>query len=382
VITADRTGVITLVRHFVAHLAATMSAATFVVAALVALKGLAALAAGELAARIGALMQFVCVAAVLCFALAIPHVLRSGSFTDSLAAAPWFPNGWFLGIFEILRGSSQPDIALLAWRGVAALVIATVAAVLVSVFTVRYQLRAALAPAGSIGPSGSARISRLAARAIVGRSRDARAIADFIVLTLARNRTQQAPVATAAAIGFAIAMAGLSRAAGELSSLTHPRTIVLWTPLVIGFWIAIGTRHAYFVPTELPAAWTLRANGAADCVATWKAVGAALMAAAAIPAIAVAGAVDSDRLAVRADARVDLMCGNRGAGRAARADSPAHSVHEALSTWPCEAEDAVAAPSHRDVRCRLPRPTRTAPATPRHVVARNRRLYYRSRYVA
>lgn len=289
-ITADRTGVTTLVRHFVAHLAATMSAATFVFAALVALKGVAAMAAGErFAARIGALMQFVCVAAVLCFALAIPHVLRSGSFTESLAAAPWFPNGWFLGIFEVLRGSSLPEISPLAWRGVVAVAVATIAAVVVSVLTVRHQLRAALAPAGSTGPSGSARISRLAARAMVGSSRDARAIADFTLITLARNRMQQAPIATAAAIGFAIAMAALSRGAGDISSLMHPRTIVLWTPLVIGFWLAIGTRHAFFVPAELPAAWTFRTNSVANRVATWKAIRAALMAVTAIPAVAVAG---------------------------------------------------------------------------------------------
>jgi hypothetical protein len=288
-LTADRMGVVTLIRHFVAHLVATMSAAIFVFGALVAIKGVAAITAGDrFAARIGALLQFACVAAVLCFALAIPHVLRSQSFTGSLAAAPWFPNGWFLGIFEVLRASSQPEISLLAARGVVAVVVAAGTAIVVSMLTVRHQLRAALAPSAFPSPMGSARASRLLARVMVAGNREARAITDFILITIARNRAQQAPIATAAAIGFAIAMAGLSRASQDFSTLTHPRTVVMWTPLVIGFWIAIGTRQSFFVPSELPAGWTFLANGIASRVTTWKAVRASMMAVVAIPALAVA----------------------------------------------------------------------------------------------
>ena len=277
-ITADRMGVTAVVRHFAAHLAATTSAATFVFASLVAIKGLAAMTAGDrFAARIGAWLQFACVAAVLCFALAIPHVLKSQSFTGSLAAAPWFPSGWFLGMFEILRGSSQPEISLLAKRGVVALLAGTISAVVVSMLTVRHQLRAALAPSAFPGPMGSATVSRLAARLLVGGSREARAITDFILITIARNRAQQAPIATAAAIGFAIAMAGLSRGSQDFASLMHPRTIVLWTPLVIGFWIAIGVRQSFFVPSEPQAAWMFRSSASGDPVAIWSAVRASLM---------------------------------------------------------------------------------------------------------
>lgn len=40
------------------------------------------------------------------------------------------------------------------------------------------------------------------------------------------------------------------------------RTVVLWTPLVIGFWIAIGIRQSFFVPTEHQRANTNRNESA------------------------------------------------------------------------------------------------------------------------
>jgi hypothetical protein len=294
-ITADRMGATTFAVYFGAHLAATMSAATFVFASLVAIRGLVAMASGaRFAARVGALLQFVCVAAVLSFVIVMPQALKINRVSmGSMAVAPWLPSAWFLGLFEVVRGSAQADMAVLAQRGVVALTLAVAGAIAASVLAVRHQLRAALAPSAFAGPLGSAKVSRLAVRLFTGSGGRARAIADFILTTIARSRSQQAPIAIAAAVGFAVALAGLSRGSADVSSLMHPRTIVLWTPLVIGFWIAIGVRQSFFVPSEPLAAWTFRSNGSGDPVATWSAVRASMLVIVAAPAFLIACSLSS-----------------------------------------------------------------------------------------
>jgi len=38
----------------------------------------------------------------------------------------------------------------------------------------------------------------------------------------------------------------------------HPRTVVLSIPLMLAFWIAVGLRASFFIPSELPSAWLFR----------------------------------------------------------------------------------------------------------------------------
>lgn len=66
----------------------------------------------------------------------------------------------------------------------------------------------------------------------MGRNAVARTVADFILLTIARNPARQMTIAINAAIGAAIVIAALSIHARDLASLMHPRTVVLWIPLV------------------------------------------------------------------------------------------------------------------------------------------------------
>jgi hypothetical protein len=103
----------------------------------------------------------------------------------------------------------------------------------------------------------------------------ARAIADFILTTIARNSTQQATIAVNAALGLTLIVAALLRTRGDLTQLMRPRTAVLWIPLVLTYWIAIGLRAAFFVPSELPASWTFRDNAPLRTTAYWSATRAA-----------------------------------------------------------------------------------------------------------
>jgi hypothetical protein len=53
---------------------------------------------------------------------------------------------------------------------------------------------------------------------------------------------------------------------------------VLWIPLVLSYWIAIGVRASFFVPSELPASWAFRVNAPKAARAYWSAVRASMLA--------------------------------------------------------------------------------------------------------
>jgi hypothetical protein len=92
---------------------------------------------------------------------------------------------------------------------------------------------------------------------------------------MARNRSVHTPMAMSVAFGVALALAALTRAK-TFADLMHPRTIVLWIPLLVGYWLAIGLRAATFMPSEHRAAWIFVALGPGGTRAFWSGTRAAL----------------------------------------------------------------------------------------------------------
>jgi hypothetical protein len=267
-----------LLRHFMGPMIATVAAATFVFAVVVVLRGvLTFVGSAGFAALCGSILQFVFVIALLSFVIL---VAQSGTarpaFLESSAA--WNPAIWFAGLFEWLRGSRSLEWIPLAQRALWATLVAILIAAIMSVIGFRRQMRLGLAPQTRTNPGGTARISRILARAIGGGHPIASATSDFILLTIARNRPQQGPIAINAAIGAAIVVAGLSRSARDPASFMVPRVAVLWIPLVIAYWTAIGMRVSFFVASELPAAWSFRVNAPESTHAYWSAVRASMIA--------------------------------------------------------------------------------------------------------
>jgi hypothetical protein len=278
-VTANHLGLASFVRDTAALLSATVGGATFVFASLVSTRALVMLLGSpRIAARLGSFFQFTFVTAMLCFIMLTPRLLSTSraAFLED-AAGNFNPHAWFLGLFEHLHGSSEAAFALLAQRAIIALVIALIAGVALSIVSVHHQLQRALVPVASAGSLGRAVISRTVARWCVGRDPIAQATSEFIVLTIARNRPQQAPIAIAAAIGLAFVIAGLSRTAIRFDGTMAPTSAVLWVPLVLAYWMAMGLRAAFFVPSELPAAWSFRANAPAISSSFWFAARAAMI---------------------------------------------------------------------------------------------------------
>jgi hypothetical protein len=292
--TASLFGLIAFLRYLAAYVMATIGAAVFVFAAIVTIRGAMALVAGpRLPVRLGSLLQFLFVGALLTFLFLVVTARpgQAGVLFFAAGHAEWVPTGWFLALFERVRGAAQPELGARAGRAVLATTTAVAGAVLVSIAGFRRQSQLALAPAPSVGALARVRAGRILVRLITPGDEVARATADFILHTLARCRAQQELIAINLALGAAVVIAGLARGARDVASLTHPRTAVLWIPLVLAYWLTIGLRASFFVPSELRAGWTFRINPPQPVFAYWSAVRASMIAVVVPPTALVAAAI-------------------------------------------------------------------------------------------
>jgi len=365
---SDQLGSAVLVRYFAAIFVATIGASIFVFAAIVMLRGTVALLGGaRLASALGAPLQFFFIVALLCLVVLCPAV--STPFVTN-TRANWMPSAWFVGVFEELRGSPRAldaDFLTLTGRALVATPIAIAGAAIVSVIVFYRQMTLALAPSASLRLSWSARLSTMVARILVGRDTVARATADFILLTVARNGVQQGPIAINAAIGVAIVIAALSRRAHDLSSLMHPGTVVLWIPMVLSYWIAIGVRASFFVPSVLVRRSRLDggARRAANAAHYRRAHDAA-------PRLA----CDRVPCALR-------VCDDRCARGGTCADDSPHPVHAPVRARPRETQNAVVDLwSRSDGLCVLACKIGAARVKQPHCAARGRHLNCRSHHPA
>jgi hypothetical protein len=303
-IASNHTGGSALVRHFSAHLVATMAAAAFVFCLLVTIRALVGMAAAGRVV-IASVLQFALVSTSLCFIVIAPtalHVVagRRGAARVTMQSIPeWSPSNWFLGLYEVIRGTGGGEFEAAAVRATVVTILVAAAAILATIASYRRQLQLALTPSPSAGLQPAARAQLAVARGIAGRDPIARAVAEFVVATVMRNRPQQAPVAITTAIGVAVIAAALSRAGGDIAALTHPRTIVLWIPMVFGYWMAIGIRAAFFVPSELPAAWAFQAHAPVNSAAYWVGTRAAMRVLIIPPALLLTAAVITPLLGAR-----------------------------------------------------------------------------------
>ncbi|HZP47059.1 MAG TPA: hypothetical protein VFB07_00895 [Vicinamibacterales bacterium] len=256
--TSDLLGARALVAHGVGILVATMGAATMVFASIVTLRCVLALWGNARSAAIaGSLLQGGFVLALLYFVAVTPFVASQGvRFAISQAATDRLPWTWFVGLFEAVRQSPRrewPEFATLFHRAALSLAISIGAALGASILAFRRQMAAALTPSARPGRLGHARAIRALARLVAGRDRSAAAIADFVLLTIARNRSQQGYVAMNVAVGAAWAMIGVARGRDAAAAIRA-------APLLVAFWAIVGLRAAFFVPSELPAAWVFRVH--------------------------------------------------------------------------------------------------------------------------
>jgi len=296
-----------VVRHFLAHMAATMTASVFVFGLLVTLRAMVGGVSGRHVAT-ASILRFLLFSALLCFMVFVPMALRvepggrRRQASVQMQTIPgWSPTNWFLGLHEWVRGSPGAEWDGGARRAIAFTLAITASAVLTTTAGYRRQLQIALTPSATDAVRSAARLPRLIARLVTGRSHLARAVADFILTTLARSSAQQATIAVNAALGLTLVVASLFRIGGDLAHMTPPRTAVLWIPLVLIYTVAIGVRAAFFVPSELAASWTFRFNAPLRTTGYWSATRAAAIGFL-VPMSLVASALIAPLIGIRAAA--------------------------------------------------------------------------------
>jgi hypothetical protein len=291
-------------RLFVSHVLATTAASAFVFCTLVTVRaGVGLCGRGRIV--IGSLLQFALISSLLCFLIFAPTAVRlefprRGAATHTIGVhlqsiPAWSPTNWFAALYDLLRGAASAAEARQALVAIAITFGSALAAVAATLAGYRHQLRLALAPPASTGMVAAARLPRALARILAGGSRPAQGIADFVVTTLARSRAQQAPIAINAAIAVVMIVLDVYRTRGEADAALHLSAAWSPLPLMAAFWIAVGVRASFFVPSELPAAWTFRMNAIDAPGARHVAIRAAMVAIL-VPAAAVCAAVLCARL--------------------------------------------------------------------------------------
>jgi len=165
----------------------------------------------------------------------------------------------FVALFEVVRRSprgSWDEFALFARSAMLAVPSTILVAIAASIAAYRRQMQLAL-ESGGISDFRRARMSRAIARVLLPAGEDrayARAAADFILTTIARNPAQRLPIAINAALGLGMIVVSLSRAHDDVEAR------LMAIPLIAAFWLSIGLRASFFIPSQLPAAWTWFVN--------------------------------------------------------------------------------------------------------------------------
>ena len=246
---------------FVAHSATLIAAGVFTFASLLALRAIAvACVGGDVVQRAAAILQLVTVVLLVeCF-IFLPGLLE-GLTSHPLAVthALFFPPLWFLGMYAALSGAAAVPLSDMAWTAAFATSAALGAVTMVYLAPARWNARRAI----------EAKLKDRAGRSIVAatwlaapllRRPASRAVFTFVLASLARSRRHSLVVATYLGIGVSVAAIWVFRTIIKTRSLSleMPPEDLVSVPLVLTFFLVLGLRSAFKVPTDLDANWTFR----------------------------------------------------------------------------------------------------------------------------
>ncbi len=270
----------------IAHVSSLTMAGLFTFISLLALRGLAVASVGAEAAQRGAAaLQFVTIVLLLEVFIFLPGVLEGliGELNVAAAARSW-PPLWFLGFYGWIGGPPAAHVPGLVWLALGAtggaLLVATIVYLGPAAWNTRRTIEALMKDRAGRAVAIAQRLASPALRQPVSR-----AVFGFTLASLARSRRHTLAVATY--LGIAVAMAGVRLMVAAVRdkpiALDAPSDYLLSIPLVLTFFLVIGLRAAFAVPTDVEANWTFRLaqpRSTAPCV---HAVGVVLLLLAVLP---------------------------------------------------------------------------------------------------
>ena len=175
---------------------------------------------------------------------------------------------WFLGLYATFAGPRSDLLTPLAPLAVGALGLSLLAAAAVYLLPAEWNARRAME---AVEPRRRRRLLRVvvSAGASVLPARQAGAIFAFTVTSIVRSRRALITMATYLGLGVALAGTRLISASvrGRPLPLDQPFDYLLAIPLLLTFFLVLGARAAFSVPTELGANWIFRLAGPRDAAA-------------------------------------------------------------------------------------------------------------------
>ncbi len=253
-------GSVGLLRGVMAHLVASVGASACVFLCITGAQGVVLATLGpRVFQRMAPLMQITLVGLIVVGFLALPVIDVSVVPTlakDGHDLRPWIlstPPLWFLGLYEVILGTSDPVLTGLATKAGYAFVAGLLATGCSYPFAYRRVMLAAVQEGGD---SRHEPLGRSAARLLassVGRASGIRAVSQFFFATL--GRVERHRFIVAASIGVVIAWV----LPGSISVLStrpdSPRVELLALPLAAMVFLVCGLRIAASIPADPGAGW-------------------------------------------------------------------------------------------------------------------------------
>lgn len=289
-------------RTVIAHFVATMGASMFAFLLLLSLQGLLInVIPGRWLQRAMILLQFLFVVAsleALMFMHPVVDALEKAMAPgeqNAVAGAGWMswaPPAWFLGLYEVIAGTSRP-VARFAVPAVVALALLLPIAFGLYAFTYQRLTRRAVEARDTERIGGGVGREPVAAwvGAALTRSAIAGAVCRFTVVTLLRSRRHRLLLTIFAGVGTTAAATGvlvpLSRQ-GRIASILTAETI-LPIGLVFVFFLVVGLRTLFAIPAEPSANWAFKLSDAEDARLHVRGAVSAMVSVGVLPVIVLLG---------------------------------------------------------------------------------------------
>lgn len=248
----------------VGQVVASLAAGLFAFATLLTLRGLLVTIAGaRAAARVAIVLQLVTVMALFQTFMFLPGLLPAAMRAlQDPAVAVWAPPAWFMGLYAVFAGPRADQLTPLAPLALAAVVASIAGAAAVYLLPARWNARRvmeAVAPRRRWQPLSG--LVQWTSRLLWTTGQ--RAIFVFILASIGRSRRHLMTLATWLGLGVALAGTRLlsAKVRGVALALDQPFDYLLAMPLAVTFFLVLGVRAAFAVPTDLGANWLFRVAG-------------------------------------------------------------------------------------------------------------------------
>jgi hypothetical protein len=249
-----------MIRLGLAHIISALSGFMFVFLALMALRGLIAIVAGErIAARVAVTLQLLTVALFVEAFMFLPGVMNalSKQMLAGVDGIPPNPLLWFAGMYWWLADGASEWATLALMAGTATLG-ATALVVALSLGPAAWIGRRVLETSMRERAGGYMIAARLLSNLTVA-SPPVRGMFVFAIASLMRSRRHALVLASYLGLAIALSAVGLISARyADRYSLAEPSPYMLTVPMLLVFFLVFGLKAAMAIPTDVDANWPFR----------------------------------------------------------------------------------------------------------------------------